>query len=120
MWMMDEALSAVQHVPEGVEEPVGVPTVAQRSLCVLAQAHLSPPLAMAGLAQVETTPRRSSGARYLDGLRLPRRSDWFICTLIRECNPANEYTQADVERDAADTLADLRLVQLRAGTTSEI
>lgn len=46
--------------------------------------------------------------RYLDGQKLPARREWRLANLIREWNPANEYAQSDVDRDAPDTLEDIR------------
>ena len=49
--------------------------------------------------------------RRLDGISLPDRNDWFMSNLIREWNPANEYTHSDVVRDEPELVAELARVQ---------
>lgn len=45
--------------------------------------------------------------RRLNGDRLPRRSDWYITTLIKEWRPENEYPASDVVRDEPELLEEI-------------
>jgi uracil-DNA glycosylase family 4 len=50
--------------------------------------------------------------RFLDGIRLPSRGDWFLTNWIREwCGPDGDYVQADFDRDEPELVAEIRRVQ---------
>ena len=48
--------------------------------------------------------------RRCDGISLPGHDDWYMCNLIREWNPANEYTHSDVARDEPELVGELATV----------
>src|SRR2546430_2668202 len=50
--------------------------------------------------------------RFLDGVRLPAFSEWYLTAWIKEwCGPDSDYTTADYERDLPELQAEIRATQ---------